>query len=190
MKNFKLTLSLFILLSSLVVAQDDSSEKTINVFGHLGQVSPLTSADRASYNAGSSIGINLSFPNKEIKIFKHPFSMGMELNFSKLDENQSHNDLEINSLVFQLLTAFDKLPVDFSFGFALSDVSAQQIAGSAIIDISHKLPNVGVLKKLDLSIGFRFQQVFDIQKNYRVKHMHGLYGLNLKFGKAIKFNKK
>ena len=45
--------------------------------------------------------------------------MGMELNFSKLDENQSHNDLEINSLVFQLLTAFDKLPVDFSFGFAL-----------------------------------------------------------------------
>ena len=186
MKTFKLILSLFILLNSFVIAQDNSSEKTINIFGYLGQVSPLTSADRAKYNAGSSIGINLSFPNKEIKIFKHPFSMGMELNFSKFNANQSHNDLEINSLVFQLLTAFDKLPVDFSFGFSLSDVSAQQIAGSAIIDISHKLP----LKKLDLSIGIRFQQVIDIQKNYRFKHMHGLYGLNLKFGKTIKFNKK
>jgi len=181
MKNFKLLLSLMMLLSSFIIASD----KTINVFGHVGQMSPLTSADRASYNAGSSMGINLSFPDKEIKIFKHPFSMGMELNFSKLDGNQS-NDLEINSLVFQLLTAFDKLPVDFSFGFALSDIEAQQIAGSGIVDISHKLP----LKKLDLSIGIRFQQVFDIQRNYRVKHMHGLYGLNIKFGKAIKYNKK
>ena len=185
MKNFKLLLSLMMLLSSFVTAQDTSSDKTINVFGHIGQMSPLTSADRASYNAGASMGINLSFPDKEIKIFKHPFSMGMELNFSKLDGNQS-NDLEINSLIFQLLTAFDKLPVDFSFGFGLSDIEAQQMAGSGIVDISHKLP----LKKLDLSIGIRFQQVFDIQKNYRIKHMHGLYGLNVKFGKAIKYNKK
>ena len=185
MKNFKLLLILMMLLSSFMIAQDVTSDKTINIFGHIGQMSPLTSADRASYNAGASLGLNLSFPDKEITIFKHPFSMGMELNFSKLDGNQS-NDLEINSLVFQLLTAFDKLPVDFSFGFALSDIEAQQIAGSGIVDISHKLP----LKKLDLSIGIRFQQVFDIQRNYRVKHMHGLYGLNIKFGKAIKYNKK
>ena len=92
MKNFKLLLSLMMLLSSFIIASD----KTINVFGHVGQMSPLTSADRASYNAGSSMGINLSFPDKEIKIFKHPFSMGMELNFSKLDGNHS-NDLEIIS---------------------------------------------------------------------------------------------
>jgi len=186
MKNFKLTLSLFILLSSLVVAQDDSSEKTINVFGHLGQVSPLTSKYRAQYNAGSSMGINLSFPDKKIKIFKHPFSMGMELNFSKLDGNQSDDNLEIHSLIFQLLTAFDKLPVDFTFGFGILNVAEQQLHASGIIDISHKLP----LKNLDLSVGIRFQQVFDLQKNYRVEHRQALYGLNLKFGKTIKYNKK
>ena len=185
MKNIKLLLFLTLLFSSITIAQDVTIKK-IDISGYIGQVSPLTSADRSSYNAGSSLGISLSFPNKEIKLFKHPFSMGMELNFSKLDENQSQNDLGINSLVFHLLTAFDKLPVDFSFGFGISDVSAQQIAGSGIIDISHKLP----LKKLDFSIGIRFQQVFDIQKNYKVKHMHGLYGLNLKFGKVIKYNKK
>ena len=71
--------------------------------------------------------------------------MGMELNLSNLDGNQS-NDLKINTLAFQLLTAFDKLPVDFSFGFAISDIEAQQIAGSGIIDISHKrqAPTLGV----------------------------------------------
>ena len=139
MKKIKLIFSLIFLFSTFAITGDNTAEKTINIFGHLGQISPLTSADRSAYNAGISAGINLSFPDKKIKIFKHHFSMGMDLNFSKLDGNQS-NDLEINSLIFQLLTAFDKLPVDFSFGFGLSDVSAQQVAGSGIVDISHKLP--------------------------------------------------
>ena len=181
MKNIKLVLFLTLLFSSVTIAQD-TTVKTIDISGHIGQASPLTSADRSIYNAGSSLGINLSFPNKEIQIFKHAFKMGMELNLSNLQGNQN-NDFEISSLIFQLQTAFDKLPVDFSFGFGVSNVTKKGIAGTGMLDIMHKLPH----EKLDISIGIRFEQILDINKNYKIKHLHGLYGLNIKIGKSINF---
>ena len=41
--------------------------------------------------------------------------------------------------------------------------------------------------KVDISIGIRFQQIFDVNKNYKVSHLHGLYGLNINIGKSITF---
>ncbi len=182
MKKIKKLLVLFMAIISFTYAEELSANKKMNILGNIGQISPLTSADRSLYNAGYSMGINLSFPDKEISIFKHPFTMGMELNLSNLDGNQS-DDLKINTLAFQLLTAFDKLPVDFSFGFGITDVSVKGLSGSGTLDIMHKLPN----EKLDISIGIRFQQIFDLKKNHKIKHLHGLYGLNVKFGKTINF---
>jgi len=183
MKNKKLVILLTLIFNSIIIAQD-TNDKTINISGNIGQVSPLTSADRSNYSAGLAFGLNLSFPKKTIQIFKHDFQMGAELNFSNLESNQTNDDnFKLNSLIFQLHTAFNKLPVDFSFGFGISDVTIKGIAGSGILDIMHKLPN----DKLDISIGLRLQQVFDINKNYKIEHLHGLYGINIKVGKPITF---
>jgi len=40
--------------------------------------------------------------------------------------------------------------------------------------------------KLDFSIGIRFQQIFDINEDYKITHLHSLYGLKVNIGKSIK----
>ena len=67
-------------------------------------------------------------------------------------------------------------------GFGISDMTgAGAIGASGIIDIMHDLS----ISKVDVSIGIRFQQIFDVDKKYRVSHLHGLYGLNINIGKSI-----
>ena len=68
-----------------------------------------------------------------------------------------------------------------SIGFGISDATNLGIAGSGVLDVSYKLP----IKKMDLSIGMRLIQVFNIHEDFRVEHSYGLYGLTLSMGKTI-----
>ena len=40
--------------------------------------------------------------------------------------------------------------------------------------------------KLDCSIGIRFQQIFDVSDNWKIEHIHSLYGIFINIGKSIK----
>ena len=152
----------------------------LGINAHIGQMSPITSADRAAYNPGYSIGIGLQAP-KPFTVFKQKFAYGVNFNFSTLNGNTDETK-KINTLSLDLETKFQKLPLDFKFGFGISDVTAKGIAGSGTLDIMHDLSS----DKLDFSIGIRFQQVFDINEDYKITHLHGLYGLNVNIGKSIK----
>jgi len=170
---------------------DDQKKKSIKdyfknwelgVNAHIGQVSPITSADRSDYNPGHSLGIGLQAP-RPLTIFKQKFIYGISLDFSSLNGNTEITK-KINTFSFDLQTKFKKLPLDFKIGFGISDVTIKGISASGTLDIMHKLSNQN--DKMDFSIGIRLQQVFDINENYKVTHLHGLYGLNINIGKSIK----
>ena len=185
-------LNTFLILSlCLLSAQETKTENKKNfkelfknwnlgVNAHLGQMSPITSADRAAYNPGHSVGITLQAP-KSLTLFKQKFIYGISFDFSSLNGNTVKTK-RINTISFDIETKFEKLPLDFRLGFGISDDNVYGIAASGILDIMHDLSS----DKLDFSIGIRFQQIFDINENYKVQHLHGLYGLNLNFGKTLK----
>jgi len=79
----------------------------LGVNAHIGQMSPITTADRASYNPGYSIGIGLQAP-KPITVFKQKFIYGINLNLSTLNGNTEETK-KINTISFDLETKFQKL---------------------------------------------------------------------------------
>jgi len=185
-------LKVFLILSlCFLFSQENQQKKTLKNFfenwslgiiGHIGQISPITSSDRSAYNPGHSIGISLQAP-KSLTLFKQKFGYGVSFDFSSLNGNTTKTQ-KINTISFDLETKFKKVPLDFRLGFGISDLGGEEtrgIAGSGILDIMHDLSN----DKLDFSIGIRFQQIFDINKNYKVSHLHGLYGLNINIGKSF-----
>ena len=185
MKLFK---TFLILSLCFLFSQENQQKKTLKDFfenwnlginTHIGQISPITSADRSAYNPGHSIGISLQAP-KPLTLFKQKFSYGVSFDFSSLNGNTTKTK-KINTVSFDLETKFKKLPLDFRLGFGISDVTEKGISGSGILDIMHDLSN----DKLDFSIGIRFQQIFDVNKDYKVSHLHGLYGLNINIGKSF-----
>ena len=58
----------------------------IKLSAHIGQVSPITSSDRAAYNPGHSIGLGL-VASKPLTIFKQEFIYGVGFDFSSLIGN-------------------------------------------------------------------------------------------------------
>lgn len=182
-------LKIFLILSlCFLFSQENQQKRTLKDFfenwslginTHIGQISPITSADRAKYNPGHSIGISLQAP-KQFTLFKQKFGYGISFDFSSLNGN-TEKTKKINTISFDLETKFKKLPLDFRLGFGISDCDGGGIAASGILDIMHDLSN----DKLDFSIGIRFQQIFDVNKNYKVSHLHGLYGLNINIGKSF-----
>ena len=183
-------LKIFLILSlCFLFSQENQQKRTLKDFfenwslginTHIGQISPITSSDRAAFNPGHSIGISLQAP-KPLTLFKQKFIYGMTINASSLIGNTIATK-KINTVSFDLKTKFKKLPLDFKFGFGISDMTgAGAIGASGIIDIMHDLS----ISKVDVSIGIRFQQIFDVDKNYKVSHLHGLYGLNINIGKSI-----
>ena len=153
----------------------------IGVNAHIGQISPITSTDRAAYNPGHSLGISLQAP-KTLAMFKQQFIYGVSLDFSLLNGNTEITK-KINALSFDLQTKFKKLPLDFKIGFGIADISDVGISASGTLDIMHKLSNEN--NKIDFAIGIRLQQIFNITEDYKVSHLHSLYGLNISIGKSI-----
>ena len=150
--------------------------------GSLGQISPITSSDRAKFNPGPTLGISMH-ASKPLTILKQKFSYGAGVNFGSLKGN-TINTKKINTISFDLKTKFEKLPLDFKFGFGISDMTGSgAIGASSTVDIMHDLPNT--VNNLDVSIGIRFQQIFDVNKDWKISHLHGLYGLNINIGRSI-----
>ena len=183
-------LKTFLILSlSFIFCEENLENNTkklkgwnIGINGHVGQISPITSSDRATYNPGHSIGISVHAP-KPLTLFKQTFKYGAGINFGSLIGN-TINTKKINTISFDMITKFEKLPLDFKFGFGISDMTgAGAIGASGTVDIMHQLSNK--TDDLDVSIGIRFHQIFDVDKDWKVSHLHSLYGLNINIGKSI-----
>ena len=154
----------------------------LGVNGQIGQISPITSTDRSAFNPGRSIGLSMQAP-KPITLLKQNFIYGFTINSSLLNGN-TVSTKKINTISFDLETKFKKTPLDFKFGFGITDDSVYGIAGSGTIEVMHKLTNS--TDKLDCSIGIRFHQIFNINEDYKVEHVHSLYGILMNIGKSIK----
>ena len=183
-------LKTFLILSlSFIFCEENLENNTkklkgwnIGINGHVGQISPITSSDRATYNPGHSIGISVHAP-KPLTLFKQTFKYGAGINFGSLIGN-TINTKKINTISFDMITKFEKLPLDFKFGFGISDMTGAGAMGArGTVDIMHQLSNM--TDDLDVSIGIRFHQIFDVDKDWKVSHLHSLYGLNINIGKSI-----
>ena len=187
LKTF-LVLSFCLLLAEETTNQNKKKFKdlfknwNLGINGHIGQISPITSTDRSAFNPGRNIGISIQAP-KPIKLFKQNFIYGFTINSSLLIGNTVSNK-KINTISFDLKTKFKKTPLDFKFGFGVTKDSVHGIAGSGTIDIMHELSNLN--DKLNCSIGIRFHQIFNVDENYKVEHVHSLYGILMNVGKSIK----
>ena len=120
---------------------------------------------------------------KPLTIFKQEFRYGAGINLGSLNGN-TIDTKKINTISFDMKTNFEKLPLDFKIGFGISDMTGSgAIGASGTIDIMHDLPNT--VDNLDISIGIRLQQIFDVDKDWKISHLHGLYGLNINIGRSI-----
>ena len=189
----KLLKTFFVLSFCLIFAEESTTQNKKNlkdlfkdwnlgINGHIGQISPITSTDRSAFNPGRNIGLSIQAP-KPIKLFKQNFIYGVTINSSLLTGNTVPTK-KMNTISFDLETKFKKTPLDFKFGFGVTDESIYGIAGSGTIDIMHKLSNIN--DKLDCSIGIRFQQIFDVSDYWKIEHIHSLYGIFINIGKSIK----
>ena len=186
-------LKIFLILSFCLLLAEESTDQNkknfkdlfknwnLHISGQIGQISPITSTDRSAFNPGRSIGLSMQAP-KEIILFKQNFTYGFTINSSLLNGNTVSNK-KMNTISFDLKTRFKKTPLDFKFGFGITDDSVYGIAGSGTIDIMHELSNLN--DKLDCSIGIRLHQIFDVDENYKVEHIHSLYGIIMNIGKSI-----
>ena len=180
-----LTLSLCFLFCDDTILKKDTNKsfkenfKDFKISGYIGQISPITSSDRSSFNPGLSLGIGFISP-KNIKIFKQSFDWGLSFESSNMKGNTSDNK-KTNSTVLNLITQFKNIPLKFKLGLGISDDSDLGYTGSGILDIMHNIPN----DKLDVSIGIRMHQIFNVTDNWEIEHAHGLYGLNIIFGHKI-----
>ena len=183
-------LKTFLILSLCFIFCEETKEANqkelkgwnFEINGSLGQISPITSSDRAKFNPGPTLGISMH-ASKPLTILKQKFSYGAGVNFGSLKGN-TINTKKINTISFDLKTKFEKLPLDFKVGFGISDMTGSgAIGASGTIDIMHDLPNT--VNNLDVSIGIRIQQIFDVNKDWKISHLHGLYGLNITIGRSI-----
>ena len=180
-----LTLSLCFLFCDETILKKDTNKsfkknfKDFKISGFVGQISPITSTDRSSFNPGLSFGIGFISP-KNIKIFKQSFDWGLSFESSNMKGNTSNNK-KTNSTVLNFITQFKNIPLKFKLGLGISDDSDFGYTGSGILDIMHKIPN----DKLEVSIGIRMHQIFNVTDNWEIEHAHGLYGLNIIFAHKI-----
>jgi len=153
--------------------------KDFKISGYVGQISPITSSDRSAFNPGLSIGIGLISPI-EINILKQNLKWGLGFGYSNLKGNTSSNK-KVSTASINLINNFNKIPLIFQLGIGISDDSEFGITGSGIIDIMHKIPN----EKIDVHIGIRMHNIFNVTDSWSVEHANTLYGLNLILSHSI-----
>jgi len=176
-----LTLSLCFLFSNPTENKFNLKEKfkDFKISGYIGQISPITSSDRSAFNPGLSIGVGLISPNK-INILKQNLQWGLGFGHFNLKGNTSSNK-KVSTASLNLINNLNKIPLIFQIGLGVSDDSEFGITGSGIIDIMHKIPN----EKIDVHIGIRMHNIFNVTDSWSVEHANTLYGLNLILSHSI-----
>ena len=93
----------------------------------------------------------------------------------------NNKDMTMTSTLVCLKTSFDKSPFNIYLGAGIADHPYSGLVGLTTLDFLHKLE----LKKIDVSISLRLQQIINVTENYKFEFNHSLYGININFGKSI-----